>query len=472
VKNNIIDILLKIYNAIGIIGIGISILLIISIFFIYRFIKKKLNPFVRAKRFYEKENLEKALLFLLEELDINPKNREALKLKADIELKLKLYREAERDYYSLIYMKRPGDGINSLEIKKTLLFPLYKEEKLLETFRLAKKILRIERTSGEALYFLALIYMGQLYYREAKRVLERLLLNRPYMHDAHFAYALVLAQLRNYDESLNYIKKAIEIDDKILYNLVHAGILYFMRGYQAPIDLLKSIGMYEKRFETKRQYYFSLRLFGFCNYMLGNYEIAIETFKKLNNLLLRGKKRDSGLIYNRAGSLKDSTKSKTNPILQEFWKLKELANEVGKGSLFKDTTLFSSPRLLDIEGLNTFSIRFLDLGFSMIRGGKLEESVDFFKSLKKSHPEIIGLNKLVKLIEERIDEKGNRDAEVISERVISRKNRKYELWEYIEKWERESLRPYDLIVISDFTAKKHLSPTIFFRRDGIFKLDF
>jgi len=475
--NEIIQITLKIYKSIGVVGVGIILFIIIIVVFLYKFLKKKLNPYTRAKKFYSKGNLEKAILFLLEELNNNPLNKDAMLLKADIEIKLKLYREAEKDYYYLIYKKKPGDGIVTLEIKKRLLLPLYKQVKLLETFKLSKEILKFERNCGEALYFLAIIYMDQLYYYEAARILERLVLNRPFMHEAQFAYAVTLTQLREYDKSLNYIQKAINIKDNSLYRLIHATILYLKHDYQSSTEILKGMIIDDKVFDTKKEYNFALKLYAFCNYLLGYYEEAVKTFQKINDGMKNKGSKIGFSLYNETGRKdsivkKDSSKLKSNPVLQEFWKLKELAIEEGKNDFFKSSHLFSSFKLLDIEGLNQTIIPGIDLGFSMIRGGYLKKSIDLFKELKASHPEIIGLNKIIRLIKERINEKKSRNIYEVTERIVSRKNRRYELWEYIEKWEKESIKPYNMILVSGFATKKQLNPLIFFKRDDFLKLDF
>ena len=206
----VLDFFIRVYKAVGIQGFGIGLGFLIAAVWLSIYFQRQHNPFARAKRFFEAGHLKRAYSFLLIELDRNPSNKIALYMKADILLKREEYEQAERDYYRLIDLKRPGDGIDPFEIKLKLLCPLYQQNKLLELYKISKDILNTEKNNAEALYYFALLYLGQLYYKEAAKILDRLISIRPNMHEAHFAHSVACIQMKKYDESLISIKRALQ----------------------------------------------------------------------------------------------------------------------------------------------------------------------------------------------------------------------------------------------------------------------
>jgi len=97
----------------------------------------------------------------------------------------------------------------------------------------------------------------------------------------------------------------------------------------------------------------------------------------------------------------------------------------------------------------------------------------FFNEIKAQHPEVLGLNRLIGLIDEEIQEKpegGIRNTvfpiERSTKKIISNKKGRFEFWEYIAAWKNTVVRPYQLLSICGFTARKQLSPGVLFRKDG------
>ena len=80
----IIDFFINIYSAVGLQGLGIGLVLVIAFIWISFFLRKKLNPYRRAKRLYEAGHLKRAFALLLLELEKNPRNKQALLMRADI----------------------------------------------------------------------------------------------------------------------------------------------------------------------------------------------------------------------------------------------------------------------------------------------------------------------------------------------------------------------------------------------------
>ena len=226
-QEQLIDFFLRMYDTIGIAGVfigGIFGFLVVSLYF---FLNKKLNIFRRAQKYYNKGNLHKALYLLSVVLQKKHSNKKALLMKADIECKLEDYANAEKDYYRLIDLKQPGDGIDVYMVRKRLLKPIYKQDKIYVAFNLAKEILYLEKNNPEALYYLGLIYLSQLYYKEASEIQARLILNRPQMHQVLFAHAVTLAQLNQFESSLVYIKQALVVNKTPLNKISYSCIQYF-----------------------------------------------------------------------------------------------------------------------------------------------------------------------------------------------------------------------------------------------------
>ncbi len=488
----IIDFFLNVYDSIGIQGLGFGALGAGFLLFLYFYLRRRLNYFNRAQNYFEEGDFRKALSFLLVELDKNPSNKRALLMRADIKVKLGEYADAESDYYRLIYLKRSGDGIDTFEIKKRLLQPLYKRDKLLDMFKLSREILNTERHSAEALYYLALLYLGQLYYKEASKILAHLISIRPVMQQALFAYGVTLAQLNEFDKSLLYIKKAFDLDKSPLYELVLATIYYLMENYAGSRAILKAMKIDDKVLDKKMQYFFSLRLNAFCNINLGLYDEAEEIFKLFYNEFTNRKQgkdlkeRDIN-IYDEFGKKKRSLSKKSgkgigndSSTVNEYFKLKEVAIEEGQlGSVSYEGFTFSS-RFIDIEGLTQETRAALDLGFSMLKAKHLNEASSFFQEIKTSHPEVIGFKKIIDLINQKQKSTSHSvnngywipPERESTERIIAAKKRRYELWEYLEVWEREAIRPYSLLLITGFISRRQLSPLLLFNLRRNFKLDF
>jgi len=471
------------YSYIGLIGLLSGTIVAISGVFVYLFFKKKTNPFNRALKMYAKGNIEKSRVLLRIELNKNPTNRKALHLIADIECQEGDYRNAEKDYYRLLDLKKPGDDIDVQIVRKKLLEPLYRQEKLSETLNMIRQILSLEKTNAISLYYLSLLYLGQLYYKEAEVFLEKLIRNRPEMSQALFAYSVTLAQVHNFENSLQYMKKVMEIEEKPLYRLCLAVIYYLNRNYSISRDTLTQIKKAERVFSSK-QYLLFLRLDAFVNYMLGSYIEAGRKFKNLYEYYNKGEPDknilvgDAG-IYNEFGkkknisAIKPVQDKKTSSIFKEYFELKEIALEQNGALRFKQSEELSSSRFLGIEGLTSQTWAAMDYGFAMIKCGELEKAHNFFLSLKKEYPEIIGLKGFLQLISEKIEVAHNKmehfnNISNLTEKVISRGKRKYELWEYIARWEKDSIRPYHLLIAGGFTTRKQLNPALLYRATKLF----
>jgi len=281
----IIDFFIKVYNAVGLQGLGIGLVLVAGSVWVSFFLRKKFNLFRRAKSLYEAGHLKRAFSLLLLELEKNPRNNHALLMRAEIHVQRGEYRDAENWYYRLIGLKKPGDGIDIFDIKQRLLKPLYREQKLLDLLNLSKEILHTEKNNPPALYYLGLLYMGQLYYREAKTILDRLISVRPMMHEALFAHAVVLLQLNNVEKAVNSLKRAIELHRETHYDLALSYAYYLSGNYEESKNILTAFGPRVDRFDTERQYLFSLRLLAFCNINLGIREDAVEIFGELYEII-------------------------------------------------------------------------------------------------------------------------------------------------------------------------------------------
>jgi lipopolysaccharide biosynthesis regulator YciM len=491
-QEQMIEFFMRLYDTIGIAGVfigGIFGFLVVSLYF---FLNNKLNIFRRAQRYYNKGSLHKALYLLSVVLQKKHSNKKALLMKADIECELKDYTNAEKDYYRLIDLKQPGDGTDVYMVKKRLLKPLYKQDKIYVVFNLAKEILYIEKNNPEALYHLSLIYLSQLYYKEASEIQARLILNRPQMHQALFAHAVTLAQLNQFDSSLVYIKQALEVNNSVLNKISYSCIQYLMENYLAAKRTLDSISENEKNFENKRQYLFILRLKAFCNYMQGFTDEATSLFRTIYKLTVKSRPKEqpeskSGLIYNEFGKTyietppkKSSSGERKYSPLYNYYKLKEVAISEGRQQKPGGEDFPSFKKFLDLFGLSGETRAALDVALSMMKSESYAQALIFLREVKKQHPEVLGMCKIINLIEEQVKEaedkeKNNTGFDPISsitEKVIDKKERKYELWEYIREWENNGIRPYHLLMASGFTSKKQLSPFLLLSMKKNFNLDF
>ncbi len=471
------------------------------IFIIIR-LRRLINPLKKAKSLYERKNNLKALVFTDYYLEKNPLSKEALFLKANIELELGLYRDAERDYYSLLYKKVKGDGIDTFKIKEKLLKALYEQDKIYETYLLSKEILSIEKENAEGLYFLALIYLGQLYFHEADKILRRLILNRPMYSQAYFAKSINDAQMRRYEDALVSINRAIELEDRDLYHLIRASLYYFNEDYNKAYEEISKLKNIRSHYESGNQYLFYLRLYSMINYKLRFYDRAVLTFKRAMDFVEKTKKEIKGekdsndkgySVYGEDGRVKKQSKKvvnpvadyerkmgikkKLSPVLEEYLRLKEVAIEEGKVDYIVKRNINDPFSLLDIDGLTKRTWIHIGYLFSLIKAGVLDKAKDFAIRFRVEHPEIIGLRRVIDLIDEKIeDEKiGRLTIDYLREKtkkLADKKKKRYELWEYIEEWEKRVLRPFELLDVAGFSTRKQLNPVILFKKDTKFALDF
>ncbi|UCB46545.1 MAG: hypothetical protein JSV25_03725 [Spirochaetota bacterium] len=474
----VLDFFIRVYNAVGIQGFGIGLVFLIAAVWLSIYFRRKHNPFTRAKRFFEAGHLKRAYSFLLIELDRNPSNKIALHMKADIILKREEYEQAERDYYRLIDLKRPGDGIDPFEIKQKLLCPLYRQNKLLELYKISKDILNTEKNNAEALYYFALLYLGQLYYKEAAKILDRLISIRPNMHEAHFAHSVACIQMNKYDESLISIKRALQIQESTLYNLVLSACYFFLENYKESRNVLLNNNISERNLDTGAQHILALRILALSSVRQSLFEDALKIFKQLYDIARDKKVKEAVTVYDEFGRKReplpkheDEKKVKGNALVQEYYKLKEFAIDEGYELGMSRESIASSGRFLDLEGITGITRAALDLGFAMIIAGQLTEALSFFEGLRKTNPEVIGLKRLAELIKKRAADAPEKDAEGI-EKKGAKKKKGYELREYLFQWEKEGIRPYSLVMAAGFSTKKQLSPLLLFSRGGKFSLDF
>jgi tetratricopeptide (TPR) repeat protein len=493
----LIDRLLSFYDTIGIAGVFIGLIIGFIIIFLYIFINNKFNMYRRAQKYYSRGNLRRALYLLSVVLHKKPSNKKALLLKADIECELEDYINAEKNYYRLIDLKKPGDGTDIYMVKKRLLKPVYQQDKIYAAFNLAKDILYMEKNNAEALYYLGLICLGQLYYKEASEILLRLIFNRPQMHHALFAYAVAQAQLNNFEKSLEYISQAVGVNDNPLYKISCASVYFLMENYPAAKRTLEKLPETEKTFENKRQYLFYLRLKAFCNYMQGSSKEATSLFRMLYKLTGKSKPKEkpadkSPTIYNEFGRTPSDSKpaespreAEKNSALSDYFRLREIAMEEGRQNKAETEKYGAFKKFLDLFGLSAETRAALDVALSMVKSESYSQALDFLKEVKTQHPEVLGMGKVMNLLEERVADASGKDASgngkdqsdvdsisSITEKVIERKERKYELWEYIREWEKNGIRPYHLLLVSGFTSKKQLSPFYLLNMKKNFNLDF
>ncbi len=491
--NSIFELALKIPISI-LAGAGAIFVCALAGFFILLHLSKRMNPFKRALRFYERGYLNKALMLSALELDKNPDNRKALELKADIEVKRNLDEAALNDYYRLVGFKRTGDGVNVMEIKKKMLLPLHRNEHLLELYTVCSEILKSEKNDPDALYYMAVLYAGQMYYREAARLLERLLVHSPGMAAARFLYSAILCQEKDFSKALSEIKQARSLDDRELYRIIYAGALYFSGKFGDAASVLRSVSHTTGAVNSQKKSYFIRRLNAFCLYRTGEYEKAASSFKSLYNEARRwraqagssGKKEAAGpsgiSVYDETGRVKMREQAlpreagaAESTVLGDYYRLKEVALEERKLGMLK--TPPSLNRLLDIEGLSYETQAALDYGFAVMKSGNFSEAIDFFKKIRRGHPEVIGLNRLVALVEKEGRKVGvagtpaggnmenSASAEGIGHQLqvrASRKKTSFSLPQYVNEWEKNAIKPYQLLIISDLVSRKQLSPVMLF----------
>ncbi len=527
-QEQLIDLFTRLYNSIGAAGVLSGIIAGFFLLSVYFSLRRKFNIFKRAERNYNRGKRHRALVLLSTLLEKKTSDKQALLMKADIERDQGDYASAEKDYYRLIDFKKSGDGIDVFEMKGRLLLPLYRQDKLLETLNLSGELLSIEKGNAEALYYLGLIFISQLYYKDAVKILERLIYNRPLMHQALFAGAVTLVQLKDFEKSLLYIKRALALDSNSFYKLIYAGIQYLMENYTRAKDTVKGIPVKEKALDTVKQFIFSLRLNAFCSSMLGLFDEAIAGFKTIHELSIKSKKNvepgtNAGMVYDEFGKknagwpsdkgaspiigqqsdkevspiIGQQSDKEASPIigqqsdkgaspatgdspLHTYFRLKEVAIDEGEIAAARSEGLTSSKQFLDLMGLSAQTRAALDVGLCLVKSGRFSEAHSFLKEIKTQHPEVLGMHKVLGLIEEQEKnvsgkKKGDTDYPAIrrsTEKIIKEKRGRYELWEYIREWEKNSIRPYHLLILSDITSKKQLSPILLLKVKDNFKLDF
>ena len=443
------------------IGAGSVVIAALVIFFMVLSLRSRINPLRRARRQYEKGRYEKTLLLLAVQLDKNPDNRPALLLRADTETKVERYDEAAKDYHFLIRVKKTGDGIDVLTVKKRLLFPLYRIESLLELHALCTEILKEEANCPEALYYLSLLYIGQAYFDVASETLKALTRNRPNMGEAHFALGLSDVQRGHYDEAVSSLDRSLEISTDNLGLICSAAAYYFNGEYSSCSERLRKIPQRIEAFPVRKQYLFSLRLRAFCHYRVGRYERAVHLLQLIYNIAQQ-KRSTPVRLYNSRGMVQKGNAAEAS-LFDEYYRLREVAAEQGK--------TVPPPKkpsgLLDLKGLSRSTEAGIDLCFAMLRAGSLEQARSLMADLRKHQPEVLGLKRLIELIDEEreriISMQSDAPQTVRSastERVIRRKGRGFKLWEYVEEWERRAIRPYQLLIIAGFTSRKMLSPGV------------
>jgi len=470
--------------------IGIIFCAAIVFFLLIIYVTKRVHPLRKAERFRESGNLEKALFFIALAIRKNPFDREALRLRAEIEVQLGYFNEAARDYFQLLYLKTPGDGIDSFEIKQSLLLPLYRTGHLVELHTFCQELLNREKENPQALYYLSLIYIGQRYYREAADYLEAVVRNRPGFHEGLFAYAASVLQEKRFDEAYRYITRALEIKDDILYRLGKAAVLYFTGNFVDCAATLDTLPGSSSGFDNRKQYLFALKLGAQCFLKRGDHGRAVELFRKRYEALQeKGGSEKPGLtaselgIYDERGKLRfrgdaekrEKKQGKPSP-LEEYFRLKEVALEEGLAGAGL-SSFAPQKRILDLEGFSPLTEAGIDLAFSMIKGGLLDEANTFLRLLRKDHPELLGAGKLIDMVEEKKEHTGKAAAgspidtsrlRESTERIIKKKKRRYELWEYLEEWEKNALKPYDLLIVAGLTSTRRLNPSVLFgKKDGV-----
>jgi len=491
--NSIFELALQI--PIGILaGAGAVFACALTGFFIFLHLVKRMNPYKRALRFYERGYLDKALMFTAVELDKNPDNRKALEMKADIEVKRNLDEAALNDYYRLVGFKRPGDGVNVLKIKKKMLLPLYRNEHLLELHTVCSEILKSEKNDPDALYYMAVLYTGQMYYREAVRLLEKLFIKKPDMAEARFLYSVVLCQEKDFSKALSEIKRARSLHDEDLYRIIHAAVLYLSGKYHDALAILRSVSRFGTALFNQKKAYFIKRLNAFCLYRTTEYEQAASLFKLLYNETKKWRAQSSkeankdtyktaglstydetGRVKKRELLLRKDARATEETVLGDYYRLKEVALEERKLGMLKTPPPLN--RLLDIEGLGYETQAALDYGFALMKSGNFSKAINFLNNVSRGHPEVIGLNRLIALFEKE-EKKGDWTGTSANGNIkndmsagsiqnqssasTARKKTIFSLSQYIKEWEKNAIKPYQILIISDMISRKQLSPVILF----------
>jgi tetratricopeptide (TPR) repeat protein len=447
-----------------------------AVYLIYLVLRGKSNPLRRALRYAERGNHTRALAFLNLAVEKKGQRKAALKTRADILSELGRFEEAIRDYSLLLHTKQPGDGIDPFEVRVSLLKPLFEAGSLIEVLRLSRDIFTRERHNAEALYYTARIYLGQLYVREAIRLLERLIANRPRLREPLFAYGIALSQDRRFQEAADVIQKIRDIGDEPLYRLFHAALLALTDDFRGCESLLETLVDRENRFDQLSHYRLFLRLQGCCAYALERYEEAEKWFHRLYDHLGwkagvpgGGEKSPDADVpppatYDEFGkkSAGGVSGARVPPVSgkpergggwnREYYRLKEVALEERMTRFV--TVPPSGRRILDIEGFTPRSLAGISVVFSLAQAGRPESALRFLETLGADHPEILGLKRLARIVESA----GSEDGKEMT-------NTSLRFTDYIREWERGLLKPYHLFQVSGLRARRLVSPTVLFQMD-------
>jgi tetratricopeptide (TPR) repeat protein len=280
----------------------------------------------------------------------------------------------------------------------------------------------------------------------------------------------------------------LDIEKKPLYILLHEAVLFFLEKYSQALSLLESESDGKRHFQKRAQLIFSLRLRAFCHYRLARYEKASEQFKKVYFTLeepevLTPPRQEHTGTYNELGRVQKAPRTENmseirvqNDAIRDYYHLKEVSIEAGKGTLFiRGDTSFST-RLLNLEGLSPKTWAALDVGFSLVRGRLYSEAKAFFQEVHERHPEVLGLKRVIEMIDEKTQKdaagakqkEGLRGAEKSTKKILEKKARSFELWEYVEAWEKTVVRPYHMVHAAGYTARVQLKPSLLMMKDGRF----
>ena len=159
---------------------------------------------------------------------------------------------------------------------------------------------------------------------------------------------------------------------------------------------------------------------------------------------------------------------------------KKLLLQFQKLEITGGETVNSFKKFLGLFGLTGETRAALDVALSMVKSENYSRAVAFLRQVKAEHPELLGMGKVLGLFEEKLADAsldgkkppGFDTVGSITEKVIKKKERKYELWEYIREWEKNGIRPYHLLLVSGFTSRKQLSPFFLLNMKKYFNLDF
>jgi tetratricopeptide (TPR) repeat protein len=503
---------------------------------LYFVLRDRINPFRKAKDNVERGHLRRAFSLLAVELHRNPSNRPALLLRADIERDRGLYAEAEEDYYSLIDLKKPGDGIDVLEVKKRLIPVLHNQGKLLEALKAVRDVLSAEGSSADALFHLGLLYLGQLYYHEAWKVLERVIGSRPAMSPAFLAASIALVQLREFEKAIDLAEKARRIDGNPLCALVAAAAHLLMGNSREAERVLATLPRREKTFESPECARLYHRLSAFAALKSNSPDSAVEHLMEVQQTLKQeeaGKRVGKGPgwgrraptpmgslqggklrpavrgVYDQFGRIEEGEeprrggftpeeysrgadgaapekKAMAEELVRDYFRLKEVTRDewLGRGTGTSRTVqpglsgagvrgVYTTGAFFDLEGLSRLTWAALDLGFCLVRAGRLSRARELFEDLSRSNPEVLGVRRIVELLREKESEPAANepqergDIRERTDRVVAKKKRRYELWEYVERWEEEGIRPFHLMSACGFVAQKRLDPRLLFPVKGL-----